>query len=175
MKRKYILILLLVALFIPVLYVVASTYSVSVNDAFNFVDNVPSILLGLKFSQSFSDAFHLLDATLKITLSTNNVFGSTTTNNQNILIATNTIAGQLATEVAVPITMMFGVIVAGKYLGLKNDEFPILLGLLAFMAGALIYVKILPTWIIVFPILFAGGAVSLLISNFLGSRNSAEG
>ena len=67
---------------------------------------------------------------------------------------------------------MFGVI----YLAIKMNvkEFPIILALTMLGFLGCIWIGILPSWVIIFPILFASAMLVMIVQKWLGSHSSAS-
>jgi hypothetical protein len=171
-----------------------SPVSCTFTDAFNFLDGIPSVVLGMSirlsdpwhFKEALTslflgktltlspDAFHFLDASLRVNATNpNSPFFVTTTNAQNVLVLTDNLEDALVTQIIAPIAMIVGVIGVASYL--KMREFPLVMGITMFTFCGLIWVKILPSWAIVFPIFTASGVLALLMSKFLGNRGNQEG
>lgn len=146
------------------------------SDSFNFVSQSPTIILG-RLGIIPTDRFNFLDHTLQISISNNqppiNPFVSTTTTGINgIIVATDNVQDIILTELAIPIVFLIAVMFFAIRLGIK--EFPIILGVAGFAFLGVIYIGILPTWIIVIPIIFASTILALMVSKWLGSRGTAE-
>lgn len=184
MRRK--LIFLLVAILglsiLPVSFVFAGSASCNgvnpfvciLNDAYTFAENFPVLLLGIVI-QGLVDSFHFVDSSLQIQITNPgccNVFTMTTTNQNNILFATDNIQDTVVTEMVLPLGIIMGVVAVAAKMGMK--EFPVILGIIAFTFCALIWIKVLPTFLIIMPILFAGGALALIMSKFMGTRGGGQ-
>lgn len=175
----------------------SSPVECTLSDAFSFLDSAPTVTLG-KIVPTLSDSFHLSDSAPSLVLGINNlgtltdsflfsvsqftikisgsnvfVQQSTATGQTNFLLATNTTTGALTTELVFPIIFILVCIFIATKMGMV--EFPILLGIIMFLVCGLIYAGILNTYVVLFPILFASVAMSLLVSKWLGSRGSSEG
>jgi hypothetical protein len=204
MKRKFWVLIILASLsMLPVGYAVASSasctgsgpYVCTLADSFDLGDASPTVLLGkvvpslsdfFHLSDSaptftlgntrnlFSDSFHLLDSKLTISISGSSVFAvsSTTSTQSNYLHTATTAVNALITDLVFPVIFMLVVIFIATKMGMV--EFPILLGIMIFTLGALIYAGIFPTWVVIFPVLFAAVVMSLLVSKWLGSRGAGE-
>lgn len=195
------LILVIVLLTIPPLYVFAGSascnnsnpYSCVLSDAFFFLDNAPNILLG-KIVNGLNDAFNfvenpptiILGALIKVSPDFFNFIDSITVTasqcptcnpfitqtTSQIVLLTNTVTNTIITGLVLPILYIIGVMYFCIRLNIR--EFPIILGVSCFVFLGLVYIGILPTFAVIFPVIFGSVVISLIVSKWLGARGTAE-
>ena len=150
-------------------------------DSFHFTDNIPIIKLGtiLSLSSITSDSFHLLDSSLNITISNNaspctNPFNSGGCGNSIPPLQSGALnlGGEIVTSIGIPVVVLLAILFFGLNIGIK--EFPILLGLAMFTILSLIWAKVLPSWSIIVPILFASAMLAMIVQRFVFGGSSSS-
>lgn len=184
MKRKYLaLLIVLLGALIPTIVVYASSasctgsnpYTCALADTFQFSESKPTITVGLTPS-ALADTFQFFQSGFKVAIgggTATNIFTVTTASASNFLTYAGTIQSAIITEIVMPIVFLF--IVIALTVRFAGSYFPLILGFVVFGLSGLIYVGVLPKWSIIFPILFAGVVISLLVSKWLNSQQGPSG
>lgn len=145
-------------------------------DKFTFGEYI-NYLVG-KGTPTLLDSFHFLDASISVSISNSiippNPFTTTTLTNTTGIGTTllDNIQDKILTTIVAPTVYMLGVFFFASKIGIK--EFPILIGLATFSILALVWAQLLPSYVVIIPILYASAILSMVVMKWFGTHNTGN-